>query len=85
MIYLVAHAPVSDRSPIGIEEVFDVESALTLACRWLSEGRANVAIGRATGQTVSGEELAACCRGEKMLTADLRVLDGGTARAVERR
>jgi hypothetical protein len=75
MIYLVAHAPANDRgSPIGIEEVFDAESALALACRWLSEGRRNVAIGRATGWTVSGEELAACCRGERKLPTDSRVL-----------
>ena len=71
-IYLVAHAPTNERESIVFEEVYGLESALALACRWLSEGRPNVAIGRATGGTISGEELAACCRGQKVLTADLR-------------
>jgi len=73
-LYLVAHAPANAQGSVGIEEVFDVDSALALACRWLSEGRPNVAIGRATGDAISGEELSACCRGQKKLTADLRVL-----------
>jgi hypothetical protein len=72
-LYLVAHAATNEQSSIEFEEVFDLESALALARRWLAEQQRNVAIGFATGATVSGAELAACCRGEKELTADLRV------------
>jgi len=74
-LFLVAHAPANERESVGIEEMSDIDGALALACQWLSEGRPNVAIGRATGRTISGKELAACCRGEKNLTAELRALD----------
>jgi hypothetical protein len=74
-LFFVAHAPADARQSIGIEEVSDIESALALARLWLAEERPNVVVGRSTGETISGAELAACCRGEKKLTADLRVLD----------
>jgi len=72
MGYLVTHAAANERqSPAGIDEPLTLEAGLALACQLLSEGRHDVAIQDGNGRRISGEELAACCRGEKTLTTDL--------------
>jgi hypothetical protein len=57
---------------IGTGKGFDLDGALAHACQLLSQNYLDVAIQDGTGNSIRGEELAACCRGEKKLTADLR-------------
>jgi hypothetical protein len=72
MTYFVTHRGSSDDlSPYPLDEVKDLESALAHACRLLSEGCIEVAIQDGNGKQVSGDDLAACCRGEKKLMPDL--------------
>lgn len=51
-----------------------LESALAFACQFLKERRPDVTIEDGEGHLISGPDLTACCRGEKKLTADLRVI-----------
>ncbi|HEX4159201.1 MAG TPA: hypothetical protein VHY79_12050 [Rhizomicrobium sp.] len=51
---------------------FTLEAALAHACRLMAEGKNNVTIGDADGHSISGGDLAACCKGDKRLTAKLR-------------
>jgi hypothetical protein len=75
MTYLVTHAAANvPKSPIGIDADLDLKTALALACQLISQGRSEVTITDGSGKQISGEELAACCRGEKTLTADLRAV-----------
>lgn len=52
---------------------FTLEQALAHACHMLAEGGwLNVAIRDSDGHSISGADLAACCKGEKTLAADLQ-------------
>jgi hypothetical protein len=76
MNYIVTHgnghAAALDlgSSPKG----FDLQGALAHACQLLSEGKPNVAIQDGNGNSISGDDLVACCAGTKILSADLRVI-----------
>ena len=59
----------------GSRQPFKLLDALAHACRLLSEGKTDVAIQGGDGRSIGGEELAACCRGEKTLTENLQVVD----------
>lgn len=70
--YLVVHAAANvPKSPVGIDDDLSLKDALALAGRLIAEGRQDVAIADGSGRQITGEDLAACCRGEKELTADL--------------
>jgi hypothetical protein len=56
----------------GSPEPFRLSDALAHACRLLSEGKPNVSIQDDSGNSIDGDELAACCRDERKLTAELR-------------
>jgi hypothetical protein len=73
MTYIVTHGTGHGPQPIdvGNPQSFDLDSALAHACRLLSEGLPNVAIQDGGGRSISGQDLLACCKGEKKLTADL--------------
>ncbi|HEX3674353.1 MAG TPA: hypothetical protein VHU87_08795 [Rhizomicrobium sp.] len=58
-------------SPAAIGPSVDLDAALADACRQISMNQVDVAIHDGNGRSIRGEELAACCRGEKKLTADL--------------
>ena len=75
MPYLVTHDS-SDRAAIHIGHGggFDLQQALAHACRLLSEGESGVAIQDGTGRSISGDDLLACCKGEKTLTPDLAAI-----------
>ena len=51
-----------------------LEEALSLAGELIAEGSQDVFIGDGNDNQIGGEELAACCRGEKKLTPDLRAV-----------
>ncbi len=75
MIYLVTY---DKTTAIAIDEAiapkgFDLHGALAHACQLLSEGKSNVAI-RGNGHSISGDDLVACCRGDKSLSPDLRAI-----------
>jgi hypothetical protein len=53
---------------------YELADALVHACRLLDEERHNVTIGDDAGHSISGDDLAACCRGDKEITADLRAI-----------
>lgn len=53
---------------------FSLDAALDHARALLSRGVPNVAIQDGNGRTISGDDLAACCNGEKQLTGDLRAI-----------
>jgi hypothetical protein len=67
MSYLVTHGT----GPVGIAQISDLDSALVEACRLLSQGELDVAIQDGNGKRISGDDLAACCDGEKKPTTDL--------------
>jgi hypothetical protein len=73
MTYMVSHdtehAAALDFSskPKG----YDVQEALTHACKLLAEGKPNVAIQDGTGRRISGDDLVACCNGDKAISPDL--------------
>ncbi|MGE5271171.1 MAG: hypothetical protein ACM3JG_16035 [Thiohalocapsa sp.] len=58
---------------IGAGKGFDLDAALAHACHLMSQGYPDVAI-QSGGKSIRGQELAACCRGEKTLTPDLRAV-----------
>jgi hypothetical protein len=49
-----------------------LEGACAQACRLIAEGKSAVAIRDTRGREIRGDELSACCRGEKFLTFSLR-------------
>lgn len=62
-------------APAAIDPNFSsVEEALAHACTLLSRGVPNIAIRDGNGKSISGDDLAACCRGEKKLTSDLKTI-----------
>jgi hypothetical protein len=72
--YLVTHAAANvPKSPVSIDVDLSLNDALALAGRLIAEGRQDVTIADGNGKQITGEDLAACCRGEKELTADLSV------------
>ena len=66
--YIVTHGGIN-RGPaaidIGPARGFDLPTALAHACKLLSEGMPDVAIQDGNGRSVRGDDLIACCRGEK--------------------
>lgn len=73
--YIVTHRVSSDPiSPFALDEVTDLEAALACATKLLSLGHLGVAIQDGEGKEIFGYDLAACCRGEKKLTSDLRAI-----------
>jgi len=53
---------------------FELADALAHACHLLGEQEANVAIIDGNGNSISGDDLVACCKGEKTLSPDLRAI-----------
>ena len=73
--YIVTHRRSGDPvSPFALEEVGDLQTALARAANLLSLGHIGVAIQDSEGKEIFGYDLAACCRGEKRLTPDLRAV-----------
>jgi len=68
--YLVTHGV----GPAAIDGDFDFEGAIIHAYHLMDEGKQDVAIQDGLGNSIRGEELAACHRGEKRMTADLRAI-----------
>ena len=52
--------------PIGSEHP-DLSAALEEACRLIEGGQSNVAIQFGDGRSISGDDLVACCSGEKAI------------------
>jgi hypothetical protein len=74
--YIVTHRVSSDPiSPFALDEVDDLEVALAHSKTLLSSGQLGVAIQDGEGREIFGYDLAACCRGEKKLTSDLRAIE----------
>jgi hypothetical protein len=74
--YIVTHRVSGDPiSPFALDEVGDLEVALTYATKLLSCGQLGVAIQDGEGREIFGYDLAACCRGEKQLASDLRAIE----------
>ena len=59
---------------VAIDGNLSLEEALSLAGHLIAEGSQDVFIGDGNDNQIGGEELAACCRGEKKLTPDLRAV-----------
>ena len=74
MPYVITHDEVTSTVDVGHRGGFDLQSALARACQLLSEGVSGVAIQDETGRSISGEDLRACCRGEKTLAPDLTAI-----------
>jgi hypothetical protein len=68
MTYLVTHGV----GAVAIDQVPDLKGALDLARQLLSDSELDVAIQDGSGKRIYSADLAACCLGEKTLTADLR-------------
>jgi hypothetical protein len=77
MKYLVTHAVTSvPGSRDHIDADLTLSEALALAGRLIADGQVDVTIMDmdVAEKEIYGEELAACCRGEKTLTPDLRAV-----------
>jgi hypothetical protein len=57
--------------PTAIGSLVDLQGVLADACDQIARGDMDVAIQDGSGKSIRGEELAACCPGEKTLTSDL--------------
>jgi hypothetical protein len=68
--YLVTHGV----GPTAIDGDFDLEGAIIHAYRLIDEGKLDVAIQDGFGNSIRGDDLAACYRGEKRMTTDLRAI-----------
>ena len=65
-----APAAIDEGSP----QPFELSGALAHACKLLSEGKPDVCIRDDFGNSISGDELASCCRCDMTLNADLRAI-----------
>lgn len=77
MRYFVTHGGTDGRGrpgPVGIDPGLTLEQALHMAHSLLVQRQPNVTISDSKGNTISGNELVACCNREKILTADLRAI-----------
>jgi hypothetical protein len=75
MKYFVSYAMAGvPKGPVAIDGNLSLEEALSLAGQLIAEGSQDVFIGDGNDNQIGGEELAACCRGEKKLTLDLRAV-----------
>jgi hypothetical protein len=70
MAYIVTHGA----GPTALDTGFDLKGALAHAHQLLSDGNLNVAIQDGNGHSISGNDLVACCNGEKTLSPDLRAI-----------
>jgi hypothetical protein len=61
-----------DRGRPGVP--LELADALTHACRLIDQQVPNVAIMDENGNSISGDELISCCKGDKEITADLRAV-----------
>jgi hypothetical protein len=74
MAYFVTFdARGADAAESGSSKPMELADALAHACRLLDEGKRNVVI-KDDRNSISGDELAACCRGDKEITADLKAV-----------
>jgi hypothetical protein len=58
-------------SPHAVDVAYGLDNALIQAVNLIAAGHRDVMIHDGDGKSVSGDVLAACCRGEKELTLDL--------------
>ena len=76
MYYFVTYTGTPDaQTGIASHRAPNLEAAPRLACQFLKERRPDVTIGDDKGNSISGTDLAACCRGQKNLMADLRAIN----------
>lgn len=71
MSYFVSH---DGGVGAAIDEEPTLEDAHAHASRLLSEGKLDVAIPEGSGSDIRGDDLIACCWGEKKLTAKVRAI-----------
>jgi hypothetical protein len=64
--------------PVAAGPSINLKAALHEAWLRISAGEIDVAVQDDIGHSIRGEELAACCRGEKRLTIDLRAVSNRT-------
>jgi hypothetical protein len=62
------------KRPVVAGPPFTLKSAVHEAWRLISAGEIDVTIHDGIGNRIAGEALAACCRGEKRLTIDLKAI-----------
>jgi hypothetical protein len=78
MRYIVTSGSAAKHAPAAIDEAvdqsFELADALAHACRLIDEGLPDVAITDGGGRSISGDELLACCRGDKEITPDLHTV-----------
>ena len=74
--YTVTYTGTPDaQTGIAAHPVPNLEAALALARQFLKERRPDITIKDGKGNSISGADLAACCRGQKHLMADLRPIN----------
>ncbi len=74
MNYIVTHEE-DDEVALDLGDgakAFDLNSALEFARRLIDEGKSNVTIDDGNGNRITGDDLIACCDGDKKLTPDLK-------------
>lgn len=58
----------------GLSRSFELADALAHACRLLDEKKQNVTIRDDRNNSIAGDDLLACCDGDKEITADLKAV-----------
>ncbi len=76
MRYFVTYTGTPEaQTGIASHRAPNLEAALAMARQFLKERRPDVTIEDGNGHSISGADLAACCHGEKHLTADLQAIN----------
>jgi hypothetical protein len=58
----------------GLSRSFELADALAHACRLLDENKQNVTIRDDLNNSISGDDLLACCEGDKEITRELKAI-----------
>jgi hypothetical protein len=77
MLYFVTFdefGATSQPAAVGLDPGLLLADALDHACQLLSEQKQNVTISDGEGRTIAGDDLIACCNGDKTLTPDLQAI-----------
>jgi hypothetical protein len=69
---------------VGKRQEFELGDALVHACRLLDENTRNVTIRDDRNNSISGDDLVACCKGDKEITADLKAIPSEDAGKADR-
>jgi hypothetical protein len=72
--FVIFDEPLAASIDEGVSKSFELADAVTHAFQLIDDNRANVTIRDDKGNSISGEDLLACWRGDKKITSDLKAV-----------